>query len=1041
MVEIMDNSYTRDKARSRGIFLKTVFVFLLLLTIIAASFSINGNALNIPSLIEKGSGYTSVLYDNSNGLPTSEANCIVQTGDGFIWIGSYSGLIRYNGNEFYRYPSSSGISSVVCLYVDSRDRLWIGTNDNGLAVMDTDNMEFKFYKRSDGLSSSSVRAISEDSNGNIIFGTTMGIAYIDKDLKLHNIDEPQINKEYICDLCADQNGTLFGVTLSGIIFTLKDKRISSLCSAKNFGFDGINSVYPDPGNPGFAYFGADGKDSILYGDVLNNMAGVRIISVAPHNTVNTMDIFNGNLWCGTDAGIGYFEKDQYIPLDDIPMTNSVDDMMSDHEGNLWFCSSRQGLMKIVENRFIDISGFVELPPMVVNSTCKYNGDLYLGTDSGLKILDKDYNIKKNAMTKLLDGVRIRCIRADSKNNIWFCTYGDTALIRYDPATGKYKTFNEESGLASNRVRMITEMSDGKMAVATNGGVNIISDDKIEKKYGNDHGITNLEILCMEEGYDGRLYLGSDGDGIYIVNNNNVSRLGLDDGLQSEVILRIKKDPKDNTYWIITSNSISYMQDEKITTIKNFPYSNNFDVFFDSNDQLWILSSNGIYVVSRDEMKADGDHMDYTLYDTKCGLPTVATANSYSHIDNDGTLYISGSTGISSVNINNENSFSNDVRLSISFINVDEKEIYTDDLKEIHIPYDCRRLTIYANAFTYSLNNPTLSYCLEGFDNEPVEIKKQSFDEISYTNLSGGTYNFKLSLLNSITGKTERTVTIKIIKDHAFYETTWFRVAVVLLAALLTAGIVFIYYRRKTTKLLRRQEYDKRLINEMTFAFAKCVDVKDAYTNGHSFRVAKYTAMFAKRLGKSQDEVDKIYNIALLHDIGKISIPLKILNKPGRLTDEEFEVMKTHSVKGYEILQNITIEPDLALGAEYHHERIDGKGYPSGLKGENIPEVARMIAVADTFDAMYSTRPYRKKLPIEKIIAEIKRCSGTQLDPKVVKVFLELAEEGAFDADREPDEPEEKKFDGENKPGDESKAEPEAKSGDEKGSDDSSKREE
>ncbi len=196
MVEIMDNSYTRDKARSRGIFLKTVFVFLLLLTIIAASFSINGNALNIPSLIEKGSGYTSVLYDNSNGLPTSEANCIVQTGDGFIWIGSYSGLIRYNGNEFYRYPSSSGISSVVCLYVDSRDRLWIGTNDNGLAVMDTDNMEFKFYKRSDGLSSSSVRAISEDSNGNIIFGTTMGIAYIDKDLKLHNIDEPQIRYKF-----------------------------------------------------------------------------------------------------------------------------------------------------------------------------------------------------------------------------------------------------------------------------------------------------------------------------------------------------------------------------------------------------------------------------------------------------------------------------------------------------------------------------------------------------------------------------------------------------------------------------------------------------------------------------------------------------------------------------------------------------------------------------------------------------------------------------------------------------------------------------
>lgn len=1008
-----------------NLLLRLVLTLLLLISF-AAVFSVRSNAVNVPSLIEKRSGYTSVLYDNTNGLPTSEANTVVQTGDGFIWVGGYSGLIRYNGNEFYRYPSSSGISSVVCLYADSKDRLWIGTNDNGIAVMDTDNMDFRFYKRSDGLSSASVRAIVEDKDGNIVFGTTMGMAYVDKDNELHIIDEPQIKKEYICDLKADKNGNIYGVTLSGLIFTIKDKRIASQYSANDLGFDGVNSVYPDPDNPGFAYFGAEGKDSILYGDVFNDMEGIQSITVAPHITVNTMKKINGNLWCGTDSGIGYFENDEYIPLDDVPMTNSVDEMMSDHEGNLWFCSSRQGLMKIVENRFIDISGYVDFPPMVVNSTCKYNGDLYIGTDSGLKILDKDYHIKENEMTKLLDGIRIRCIAKDSKENIWFCTYGDTALVRFDPKTGKYTSINTDKGLASNRVRMIKELSNGKMAVATNGGVNIISGDKVEKHYGSEHGISNLEILCIEEGYDGRLYLGSDGDGIYIVNDNKISRLGLNDGLESEVILRLKKDPKENIYWIITSNSIAYMQNEKITSIKNFPYSNNFDIYFDSNNQLWILSSNGIYVVGREEIKTDSEHMDYTLYDTKCGMPSVATANSYSQIDDDGTLYISASTGVSSVNINNVSSFTSKVKLAVSYISIDDKEIYTDSLEEIHIPSDCRRLTICANAFTYSLNNPTLSYCLEGFDDEPIEIKKQDFDEISYTNLSGGTYTFHLSLLNSLTGKTERSVTINIIKDRAFYETTWFRIAVVLLAALMTAGIVFIYYRRKTRKLLQKQEYNKRLINEMTFAFAKCVDVKDAYTNGHSFRVAKYTAMFAERLGKSKEEVDKIYNIALLHDIGKISIPLNILNKPGRLTDEEFAVMKTHSVKGYEILQNITIEPDLALGAEYHHERIDGKGYPSGLKGDNIPEVARIIAVADTFDAMYSTRPYRKRLPLEKIIAEITRCSGTQLDPRVVKVFLELAEEGAFDGDREPEADEENKPEDEKKDGAENQSDSKSK---------------
>ena len=135
---------------------------------------------------------------------------------------------------------------------------------------------------------------------------------------------------------------------------------------------------------------------------------------------------------------------------------------------------------------------------------------------------------------------------------------------------------------------------------------------------------------------------------------------------------------------------------------------------------------------------------------------------------------------------------------------------------------------------------------------------------------------------------------------------------------------------------------------------------------------------------------------MLHDIGKISIPDSILNKPERLTDEEFAVMKSHSERGYEILQKIDAAPELALGAGYHHERIDGKGYPRGAKGDEIPEVARIIAVADTFDAMYSTRPYRKKLPLATVAAEIQKAAGTQLSPKVVDAFMELVNEGAFD---------------------------------------------
>ena len=134
-----------------------------------------------------------------------------------------------------------------------------------------------------------------------------------------------------------------------------------------------------------------------------------------------------------------------------------------------------------------------------------------------------------------------------------------------------------------------------------------------------------------------------------------------------------------------------------------------------------------------------------------------------------------------------------------------------------------------------------------------------------------------------------------------------------------------------------------------------------------------------------------------HDIGKITVPDEILHKPSRLSDEEFDVMKRHTTNGSEILQAIEIAPELALGAEYHHERIDGRGYPTGRKGDEIPQVAQIIAVADTFDAMYSTRPYRKQMPIEEVVEELKRVSGTQLNPRYVNALVELIGEGALDA--------------------------------------------
>jgi putative nucleotidyltransferase with HDIG domain len=180
------------------------------------------------------------------------------------------------------------------------------------------------------------------------------------------------------------------------------------------------------------------------------------------------------------------------------------------------------------------------------------------------------------------------------------------------------------------------------------------------------------------------------------------------------------------------------------------------------------------------------------------------------------------------------------------------------------------------------------------------------------------------------------------------------------------------------------------------AIANTIDAKDEYTSGHSVRVATYSAEIARRMGMDKEFTENLYYIGLLHDVGKIGIPNEIINKPGKLTVDEYDSMKTHTAIGFEILKGITAIPNLTAGAIEHHERWDGKGYQNGISGENISLQARIIAIADTYDAMSSDRSYRKALPKGVILEELKKCEGTQFDPQITAIAIELIENGDFE---------------------------------------------
>ena len=198
-----------------------------------------------------------------------------------------------------------------------------------------------------------------------------------------------------------------------------------------------------------------------------------------------------------------------------------------------------------------------------------------------------------------------------------------------------------------------------------------------------------------------------------------------------------------------------------------------------------------------------------------------------------------------------------------------------------------------------------------------------------------------------------------------------------------------FQQEKVEHLTKQKDLSVRVFEQTALALVTAIDAKDEYSHGHSMRVGEYSRRIAENMGKSEEECRKVYYAGLLHDVGKIGISDTIIRKNGKLTPEEYEEIKKHPVLGNQILSSIRDYPYISIGAHYHHERYDGKGYPEGLKGEDIPEIARIISVADAYDAMSSNRSYRKAIPQQLIREEIVKGAGTQFDPQIAMIMRHL----------------------------------------------------
>ena len=774
-------------------------------------------------------GYSAVLYNNTNGMPTPEANAVVQTEDGFIWVGSYSGLSRYDGNSFEKKKYVPEISGVRSLFVDSKQRLWIGSTDNGIACLS--NGEHRYWGSDEGMESGTVYCIVEASDGTIYSATRNGVFLIDNELNLRHIDDERIRDKYIINLERGENGIVYCLDSENTVFVLKDGRLLGSFDCVDDSRGVLNCILQDPQDPDMIYIGTR-YSHLIHMDIRKGVDNYDIVTLGNLTMINDIECINGKIWICASNGIGVLENKTVSMLDNIPMNDSIVDVMQDTYGNYWFASSRQGIMKVVPNQFMDIFKRFSLLETVVNSTCVYDNKVFVGTDQGLTVLDKNgvvFSVPLDEVTveetyesgidliELIGQSRVRSIISDSRGRLWISTWLNLGLICYQ--NGKARLYNTMSGIPSDYFRAVCEREDGTIAAAMAGGVLVIKNDGSTEVYAKEQGIRNTEILTVCQGENGDILAGSNGDGIYVISGEKVRNIGKNDGLSSDVVMRIKKDEKSGVYWIVAKDSLAYMTpDYKVNTIKEFPYSNNFDLYWNEKGDIWVLSSDGIYVVSAAEMIAN-DKISFVHYGLSDGLPCVATVNSYSALTDDGELFIAGVTGVARVNIDEIIDNTVNLRSAVPFIEADGEMIFPDVNGEFRISQGVRKVTVYPFVFNYSLTNPKVSYKLEGFEDNSTVVLRSGLAPVDYTNLFGGEYTFVLSVLDPTDGS-EKSISVTIIKEKAFYEQVWFYVLCTIALVLLIFLGYNIFTRLKITKLEKKHKEEverERLKTELSTA--------------------------------------------------------------------------------------------------------------------------------------------------------------------------------------------------------------------------------
>ncbi|MCR5640176.1 MAG: response regulator [Lachnospiraceae bacterium] len=776
----------------------TALILLLVAGLMLPAFSVEAIELQKRNSTEE---YAATVFDSSDGLYSSEINAVAQTPDGYIWVGGYSGLYRFDGRKFEQVDVANNVNSITELSVDEEGYLWIGTNDMGAVKYDIQNDKAYVYGVADGLPVESVRAIAEGPFANVFVGTVSYSAVIRHNGRVGVYNQLD-SLNYINNFAIDEAGNCAAVSQHGHVLLIADQLINYVknCDIPEAFY--ISAAWESPGelwlgtstNVMEHYRLADGQLLLEETVTLDELTYI--------NEIQYSSFFDGFFICA-ENGMGFLDNTgNFWNLSTSNFNSSVNDVLVDYQGNIWFTSGKQGVMKFSINIFTDMTKRSGIDMGTVN--CLYREDcyLYMGTDNGLYVQDIYTNqIMNYEWLKPFEGTRIRHIMKDSRGSLWICTYGGYGLIERK-ASGETVVYGgSESEDSAERFRMAIELSNGTIAAAGMNGLYLIKDGEVVQSIKEEDGLQVPQIMCLLETDDEKLLACSDGDGIYVIQRGEiVDHINKRVGLTSLVVLRALKCGEGYLY--ITSNALFYDDGKNITRLSNFPFSNNYDAMVTDDGKLWVTGSAGVYVADVEDVLANNENYPYLLLDYSRGLDTHLSSDGW-NVSDPTDMYFCCADGVRRISRATYGVSIIDYIICMDRITVDgEKAPLVDGVYQI--PSGNGKIVIRPGILNYAMTNPMVRCYIEGMPETIVESRQSGLESTTLTELKYGDYTYHIQILGEYTGDVERDEVFYFHKEPKMYERTYYRLYVLIVSILFVTFLVWMIAQIRSLSTIEQQ---------------------------------------------------------------------------------------------------------------------------------------------------------------------------------------------------------------------------------------------